>query len=81
MNLFRFPKTPPKNWSALIGFMLNVMVAALMIFLGFYFVSDRLAHGSLEIPVISNFIARDDPSWVWTFATGQPVVVLPERIP
>jgi LCP family protein required for cell wall assembly len=82
MNFFRFPKTPPKNWSALIGFMLNVIVAALMIFLGFYFVSDRLAHGTLEIPVISNFIARDDPGMAPLSAAegGLPLQVEPNVI-
>jgi LCP family protein required for cell wall assembly len=60
MNLFQFPKTPPKNWAALIGFLLNVIVAALIVYLGFYFVSDRLARGQVEIPLLSSFIARDD---------------------
>ncbi len=59
MNLFQFPKKPPKNWAALIGFLGNVMVATLIIFLGFYFVSNRLARGDINLPVISGFNPLD----------------------
>jgi LCP family protein required for cell wall assembly len=59
MNLFQFPKKPPKNWAALIGFLGNVMIAAIIIFLGFYFVSNRLARGGVDLPVLSNFSPRE----------------------
>jgi len=55
MNLSQFPKSPPKNWTALIGFLANVMVAAIIIFLGFYFVANRLARGDVNLPLLGNF--------------------------
>jgi LCP family protein required for cell wall assembly len=55
MDLFQFPKTPPKNWTALIGFLGNVVVAAVLIFFGFYFVANRLARGGVDLPVLSSF--------------------------
>ncbi len=60
MNLFQFPKTPPKTRAALVGFLLNVIIAAFLVFLGFYFVANRLARGGVNLPILSRFSSLED---------------------
>jgi LCP family protein required for cell wall assembly len=60
MKLFQFPKSPPKSWGGLLGFLGNVLVAAGIIFLGFYFVSNRLARGEISLPGLQSFTAQQE---------------------